>query len=114
MTDDPAVPPVPLRLRDLSEETILWLDRLDHKQREALIWCGHLPPESRSRLDRFLRLDVDKVDAGFKLLELWTRMSWLFNRLGWLGKTSVWIIMTAAGILIALTQIAEHLSKTKP
>jgi len=111
MTDEP---PVPLRLRDLSDETILWLDRLDHKQREALIWCGHLEPEERERLDQFLRLDVDKYDAGFKLIELWTRLSWLFGRLGWIGKTSVWIIMTAAGILVALTQIAEHLSKAKP
>ncbi|MBN9035442.1 MAG: hypothetical protein J0H53_05185 [Rhizobiales bacterium] len=111
MTDEPAVP---LRLRDLSDETILWLDRLDHKQREALIWCGHLESEERKRLDDFLKLDPEKYAAGFKLLELWTRMSWLLGRLGWLGKTSVWIIMTAAGILIALTQIAEHLSRTRP
>lgn len=111
MTDEP---PVPLRLRDLSEETILWLDRLDHKQREALIWCGHLEPTERDRLDDFLKLDPEKYVAGFKLLELWTRLSWLFGRLGWIGKTSVWIVMTTAGILIALTQIAEHLSRAKP
>jgi hypothetical protein len=106
-------PPVPLRLRDLDDETILWLDRLDSKQRESLIWCGHLTPEARSRLDQFLKLDVEKFTAGFKLVELWTKISWVLGRLGWLGKTSVWIIITVASILVALTQIIEHLAKVR-
>jgi hypothetical protein len=106
--------PIPLRLRDLDPDTILFLDRLNENERRALIWCASLNPESRDRLDQFLRLDVEKYVAGFKLLELWTRLSWLFGRLGWIGKTSVWIVMTTAGILIALTQIAEHLSRAKP
>jgi hypothetical protein len=90
------------------------LDRLNESERRALIWCGHLSTEERGRLDQFLSLDIAKFQAGFKVVELWTRLSWLLGRLGWLGKTSVWIIMTTAGILVALTQIAEHLSKTKP
>ena len=105
--------PIPLRLRDLDPDTILFLDRLNENERRALIWCASLNPESRDRLDQFLRLDVEKFNAGFRLIEFWTRMSWLFGRMGWLGKASVWIIMTAAGILVALTQIAEHLSKAR-
>lgn len=105
--------PVPPRLRDLDDETILFLDRLDSKQREALIWCARLSPEARKRLNQFVSLDPEKFNAGYKLVELWVRMDWLLGNLGWIGKTSVWIIMTTAGILFALAQIAEHFTGSK-
>lgn len=111
MTDET---PIPQRLRDLDPQTILLLDRMNSEEREALIWCLNLTPEERVRLDKFLQLDAEKFQAGFKLVELWTRISWVLGRLGWLGKTSVWIITATAGILVALTQIIEHLSKVRP
>lgn len=91
----------PSRLRDLDPETILWLDRLDSQQRQALIWAGHLEPEQRERLDKFLALDRDHFEAGFAVVQLWTRLRWL-------GSTSMWIILTVAGLLLAVTQILEH------
>ncbi len=111
MTDETSIPQ---RLRDLDPQTILLLDRMDSEEREAFIWCVNLSPEERARLDKFLQLDAEKFQAGFKLVELWTRISWVLGRLGWLGKTSVWIITATAGILVALTQIIEHLSKVRP
>jgi hypothetical protein len=98
---------VPNRLRDLDPDTILWLDRLDHTQREALIWAGRLQPAQRDRLDKFLDLDRDQFEAGFAVVRLWTRMRWL-------GSTSVWIILTVAGLLLAMTQILEQIKGPKP
>lgn len=92
----------PSRLRDLDPETILWLDRLDSQQRQALIWAGHLELEQRERLDKFLALDRDHFEAGFAVVQLWTRLRWL-------GSTSMWIILTVAGFLLAVTQILEHI-----
>lgn len=98
---------VPNRLRDLDPETILWLDRLDSKQREALIWAGRLDQHQRDRLDQFLDLDKDHFEAGFAVVRLWTRMRWL-------GSTSVWIVFTVAGLLLAMSQIFDHLKGPKP
>ena len=101
-------PPIPNRLRDLDPNTILWLDRLDAKQREALMWAGHLDPEQRDRLDKVLDLDEAHFKAGFAVVQLWTRLSWL-------SSTSMWIILTVAGLLLAVTQIMEQLKwPTKP
>ncbi|MDG4853793.1 MULTISPECIES: hypothetical protein [unclassified Mesorhizobium] len=98
---------VPQRLRELDPETILWLDRLDSKQREALIWAGRLDPLRRERLDKFLDLNEDHFEAGFAVVQLWTRLRWL-------GSTSMWIILTVAGLLLALTQIVDQLKGPKP
>ena len=98
---------VPIRLRDLDPETILWLDRLDSKQRDALIWAGRLNPAQRERLDKFLDLDQDHFEAGFAVVKLWTRLRWL-------GSTSMWIILTVAGLLLALSQIFDHIKGAKP
>ncbi|TIO66373.1 MAG: hypothetical protein E5X98_16315 [Mesorhizobium sp.] len=97
----------PQRLRELDPETILWLDRLDSKQREALIWAGRLDPLRRERLDKFLDLDEDHFEAGFAVVQLWTRLRWL-------GSTSMWIILAVAGLLLALTQIIDQLKGPKP
>ncbi|OBQ90044.1 hypothetical protein [Mesorhizobium sp. AA23] len=97
----------PQRLRELDPETILWLDRLDSKQREALIWAGRLDPLRRERLDKFLDLDEDHFEAGFAVVQLWTRLRWL-------GSTSMWIILTVAGLLLALTQIIDQLEGPRP
>ncbi|MCA0032780.1 hypothetical protein [Mesorhizobium sp. B263B2A] len=101
MTDE-----IPNRLRDLDANTILWLDRLDHDQREALIWAGKLDRHQRDRLDKFLDLDKDHFEAGFAVVKLWTRIRWL-------GSTSMWIILTVAGLLLALTQILDHVKGSK-
>jgi hypothetical protein len=92
---------MPNRLRDLDPDTILWLDRLDHRQREALVWAGRLDLHQRDRLDQFLDLDRDHFEAGFAVVKLWTRMRWL-------GSTSMWIILTVAGLLLAMSQIVDH------
>lgn len=97
---------IPSRLVDLDPDTILWLDRLDHKQREALVWAGRLEPQQRARLDRFLDLDKDHFEAGFAVVRLWTRLRWL-------GSTSMWIILTVAGLLLTMAQILDHF-RTRP
>lgn len=93
--------PVPQRLIDLDDKTILWLDHLDEAHREALMWVGQLDREQRDRLDKFLGLDKEQFDAAFSVVRLWTRLSWL-------SSTSVWIILTVAGLLLTVTQIMDR------
>lgn len=71
------------------------------------IWAGRLDPLRRERLDKFLDLDEDHFEAGFAVVQLWTRLRWL-------GSTSMWIILTVAGLLLALTQIIDQLKGPRP
>jgi len=89
---------LPRRLLDLDQETIEWLDRLTTEERSALIWAGHLPIEKRKRLDQFLALPQEHFEAGFKIVEVWTRVRWL----GWMFTK---IVLTTAAVLYAAQQI---------
>lgn len=89
---------LPRRLRDLDEETIEWLDRLTTEERQALIWAGHLPSEKRERLDKFLALSKEHFEAGFKIVELWTKVRWL----AWLFTK---VVFGTAALLLAVSQI---------
>lgn len=98
---------VPLRLRDLDPDTILWLDRINEQERKSLIWCSHMTQRDRDRLEQFLELPPDQFNAGLSVVKLWVRL-W------WLGKTGTWIIGTVAALLLALTQIGDYLGKWRP
>ncbi|RVD16851.1 MAG: hypothetical protein EOS73_25395 [Mesorhizobium sp.] len=94
---------LPRRLVDLDEETIRWLDRLTTEERTALIWAGHLPEEKRKRLDMFLSLEKDKFQAGFQVVELWTKVSWI-------ARTSTKLLLFVAGTLVAINQVLAYFS----
>lgn len=96
--EDGGAPQLPQRLRDLNAETVLFLDRLNSAERDSLIYFANLPEKKRDRLTRFLGLAEDEFEAGFKVVELWTR-------LGWMGITAMKIILTVAGLLLAVNQI---------
>lgn len=104
MTEHGAIPSpaVPQRLRELTPETVLFLDRLNTAERDSLIYFANLPEDKRNRLTRFLNQPKDEFDAGFKVVELWTR-------LGWMGVTAMKIILTVAGLLLAINQIMTWL-----
>lgn len=89
---------LPKRLAELNPETVLFLDRLNTLERDSLIYFANLPEKKRERLTRFLNLAEDEFEAGFKVVELWTR-------LGWMGITAMKIILTVAGLLLAINQI---------
>lgn len=89
---------LPRRLLDLDAETVGWLDRLTTEERQALIWAGHLPKFKRDRLDLFLGLESEKFQAGFKIVELYTRTTWI-------AKTSMKLLLYVAGALVALNQV---------
>lgn len=91
-------PQLPQRLRELHPETVLFLDRLNSTERDSLIYFANLSEKKRERLTRFLGLAEDEFEAGFKVVELWTR-------LGWMGITAMKIILTVAGLLLAINQI---------
>ncbi|WP_217577307.1 hypothetical protein [Mesorhizobium sp. GbtcB19] len=92
---------LPRRLLDLDPETIGWLDRLTTEERMALIWAGHLPKEKRDRLDKFLALEKDKFQAGFQIVELWTKVSWI-------AKFATKILLLVAGTLVAINQVMSY------
>ncbi|PWJ88339.1 hypothetical protein C8D77_11161 [Mesorhizobium loti] len=96
---------LPRRLVDLDDETIGWLDRLTTEERQALIWAGHLPKFKRDRLDLFLGLDRDKFEAGFKIVELWTRTTWI-------AKTAMKLLLYVAGTLVAINQVVAYFGST--
>lgn len=92
---------LPRRLADLDAETIGWLDRLTDEERTALIWAGHLPKFKRDRLDMFLGLEREKFEAGFKIVELWTKTAWI-------AKTATKLLLFVAGTLVALNQVISY------
>lgn len=94
---------LPRRLLDLDEETIGWLDRLTTEERIALIWAGHLPKYKRDRLDLFLGLEAEKFQAGFKIVELWTKASWV-------AKLAMRVLLVTAGTLVALDRVMAYFS----
>jgi hypothetical protein len=94
---------LPRRLLDLDEETIGWLDRLTTEERVALIWAGKLPEEKRHRLDLFLALEKDKFQAGFQIVELWTKVSWI-------AKMATRVLLVVAGTLVALDRVMAYFS----
>lgn len=92
---------LPRRLLDLDEDTILWLDRLNTEERTALIWAGKLSEEKRKRLDLFLALEKEKFQAGFQVVELWTKVSWI-------ARTATKLLLLVAGTLVALNQVLAY------
>ncbi|PBB75222.1 hypothetical protein CK227_10545 [Mesorhizobium sp. WSM4308] len=92
---------LPRRLLDLDEETVGWLDRLTTEERTALIWAGHLPKYKRDRLDLFLALEREKFEAGFQVVELWTKVSWI-------ARTSTKLLLIVAGTLVAINQVLAY------
>lgn len=96
---------LPRRLLDLDPETIGWLDRLTTEERTALIWAGKLPEEKRKRLDLFLALEKEKFQAGFQVVELWTKVSWI-------ARTSTKLLLLVAGTLVALNQVLAYFASS--
>ncbi|TIM16298.1 MAG: hypothetical protein E5Y67_03640 [Mesorhizobium sp.] len=99
--DDAEKTALPRRLLDLDAETVGWLDRLTTEERTALIWAGHLPKFKRDRLDLFLALEQDKFQAGFTIVELYTRTTWI-------AKTSMKLLLYVAGALVAVNQVMAY------
>lgn len=96
---------MPRRLLDLDQETIGWLDRLTTEERQALIWAGHLPKFKRDRLDLFLGLESEKFAAGFKIVEMYTRTTWI-------AKTATKFLLYVAGTLVAINQVWAYFGST--
>lgn len=92
---------LPRRLLDLDPETVGWLDRLTTEERTALIWAGKLPQDKRERLDLFLALEEEKFKAGFRIVEIWTRLDWV-------GRTAVKLLLLVAGALVAVNQVMAY------
>lgn len=95
-------PQLPQRLRELNPETILFLDRLNTTERDSLIFFANLSDSKRARLTRFLNQPDKEFEAGFTVVEIWTR-------LGWMGITVMKVIVTVAALLLALNQILTWL-----
>jgi hypothetical protein len=105
MADDENGRALPRRLLDLDPETIGWLDRLTTEERTALIWAGKLPEEKRHRLDLFLALEKEKFQAGFQVVELWTKVSWI-------ARTSTKLLLFVAGTLVAVNQVLSYFASS--
>lgn len=103
--DDEDEEKLPRRLMDLHPETILWLDRLNTEERTALMWAGSLSYEKRKRLDLFLALEKEKFQAGFQVVELWTKVSWI-------ARTSTKLLLLVAGTLVAVNQILAYFASS--
>jgi hypothetical protein len=105
MADDDEERKLPRRLIDLDEDTILWLDRLNTEERMALMWAGKLSQEKRHRLDLFLALEKEKFQAGFQVVELWTKVSWI-------ARTSTKLLLLVAGTLVAINQVLAYFASS--
>lgn len=101
MTENSDDRKLPRRLLDIDPETVGWLDRLTTEERTALIWAGKLPKYKRERLDLFLALEQDKFQAGFKIVELWTKTAWV-------AKTATKLLLFVAGTLVAINQVMAY------
>ncbi|ESW92906.1 hypothetical protein NKL07_21730 [Mesorhizobium sp. C280B] len=97
---------VPRRLLDIDTETVGWLDRLNSAERDNFIRLGKLPKWQLDRLELFLALEEEKFKAGFQVVELWTRVSWI-------AKTAVKLLLIVAGTLVALNQVLAYFSGGK-
>lgn len=94
----------PQKLRDLDKETIDWLWRLNQDERDSLQWVCDLPESKRDRLDLFLSLSKENFEAGFTIVEWWSKVQWL-------GKTGFWIMGGVVAILLFVNQLGSFLSK---
>lgn len=93
----------PQKLRDLDKETTEFLWRLSSEQREALDWVAGLETWQRDRLDLFLSLSKENFEAGFTIVEWWSKIRWL-------GKTGFWIMGGVVALLIFVNQVAAFIS----
>lgn len=94
----------PQKLRDLDKETIDWLWRLDTEQRDSLHWLCDLNEMQRNRLDLFLALSKENFEAGFTIVEWWSKVAWL-------GRTGFWIMGGVVAILLFFNQLGAFVSK---
>lgn len=91
---------IPQRLKDLDDNTILWLDRMNTQERENLIKLSRFSPEKLMVLDEFLSLDPRHRKAGCQIVRFWVHM-------GWLRTSTFWIILTTSAIVAAVANIIE-------
>ncbi len=91
------------RLADLSPKTIKWLSQLEDENIDNLEWLCDQPKEKLDRFDQFISMSKEKFEAGFKIVELWTRMAWL-------GKTGFWLMSGIVAILMFFSQIKPFIA----
>lgn len=90
--------PLPSRWVELDPRTIEFIARLNEHERDKLIQVGNLSEKEVKRLCRFLALDDDKWEAGFKIV---TRAVVMNKILVAMPRLVFWL----AAISVAINQI---------
>jgi hypothetical protein len=88
----------PRRLRDLDDDTVEWLARLNEEERRRLIDVSHLTEKQTHRLIQFLSLDDARWEAGFKIV---TRSAFVTGTLRSVPK----FVLGLAALLVAVQQL---------